>query len=329
MKRPAARSHSIPARISASMAMAALGFYCGVTVAQESITRPVIAEQVSPLEVVHPKADDGYSGLAILRKPPGEGPFPAIVLIHGGLATASLELLTEYVTDYALPSRFLAAGYVVASTTYRSRNEDLQTQTSRDDSIAVVKYLQGLSYVDEESIGIYGCSGGGDLVLAVAAEEPVAAVIAEEPASVMFTGIWNNSSPKSGELYTAFDSLPVFENGRQYYTDELQQLTREKIARIQSPIFIFQGDGEASLPVNDFNAAILIPELRSAGKTLKVKTYAGGQHCFAFGGFFGHIPGVASQALAAFGDAEAFIRQYVAVKPIPMDSGRLASVVIE
>jgi acetyl esterase/lipase len=311
--------------IAACVAMAALGAHCDPAAAQASITRPVIAEKVSPLETIHPVAHDGYAGLAILRKPPGTGPFPAVVLIHGGLQTISLDRLRAYVMDEALPSRFLAAGYVVASITYRSRNENLQSQLSRDDSIAAVQYLQGLSYVDEASVGVYGCSGGGDLVLAVAAEQPVAAVIAEEPASIMFTGVWNNSWPKAGERYTAFDSQPVFENARQYYTAEFQRLTKEKIARIRSPIFIIQGDVETPLAVNDFNRDVLLPELRSAGKTPEVTTYAGAPHCFAMR----TAPGSASQALMAFKNAEIFVRRYVTAKPTPIDPRLVESVTVD
>ena len=323
---PANNAFGTGTRIAACVAMAALGAHCNLAVAQASITRPIVAEKVSPLETVHPVAHDGYEGLAILRKPPGTGPFPAVVLIHGGLATLSLDRLRTYVMDEALPSRFLAAGYVVASITYRSRNEDLQSQVSRDDSIAAVRYLQSLSYVDEQSVGVYGCSGGGDLVLAVAAEQPVAAVIAEEPASMMFTGVWNNAWPKAGERYTPFDSQPVYKNARQYYTEEFQRLTKAKISRIRSPIFIIQGDVETPLPVNDFNRDVLLPELRSAGRTLEVTTYSGGPHCFAM---LRTAPGSASQALMAFQNAEIFLRRYVTAKPIPIDPRLVESVVVD
>jgi acetyl esterase/lipase len=54
----------------------------------EPITRPVVSEKASPLDPIAPVAHDGYRGQAFLRKPPGDGPFPAVVLIHGGLTTA-------------------------------------------------------------------------------------------------------------------------------------------------------------------------------------------------------------------------------------------------
>lgn len=281
----------------------------------ERITRPAVSEKASPFEPIAPVAHDGYRGQAFLRKPPGEGPFPAVVLIHGGLTTVPSERLREYVLTNALPSRFLAAGYVVATITYRSRNVDLQSQESMADSLAAVEYLQRLGYVNADSVGIYGCSGGGDLALAVAAEKPVAAIVAEEPASILFTGVFNNTSPKAGARYTPLDSAPIFEDPKRYYTDERQRLTREKIARIQSPILIVQGDAPTPLAVNDFNAAILIPELQSAKKRVEVITYAGEPHCFAMGS----PPSSAASALKAFRDSDEFFRRYFATQPKPID----------
>jgi dipeptidyl aminopeptidase/acylaminoacyl peptidase len=254
----------------------------------ERVTRPVVAEKASPLEPIAPVAHDGYRGQAFLRKPPGEGPFPAVVLIHGGLTTVPSERLREYVVTNALPSRFLAAGYVVATITYRSRDVDPQSRVSMDDSVAAVEYLQHLPYVNAASVGIFGCSGGGDLALAVAAEKPVAAIVAEEPASILFTGVFNSASPRAGERYTPGDSSPIFEDPKRYYTEERQRLTREKIARIQSPILIVQGE---------------------------VIAYAGEPHCFAMRS----PPASAASALKAFRDSDEFFRRFFATQPKPID----------
>jgi dienelactone hydrolase len=76
-----------------------------------------------------------------------------------------------------------------------------------------------------------------------------------------------------------------------------------------------QGDVKTLLAVNDFNAAILIPELRSADKRVEVITYAGEPHCFAMGS----RPASAASALKAFRDSDAFFRRYFATQPKPID----------
>ena len=282
----------------------------------ELVARPEVSQAACPLEPIAPVAQDGYRGKGFLRKPPGAGPFPAVVWIHGGLRTRSTETLKEYAL-YSPPSRFLAAGYVVAVITYRSRDDDPQSTRSRDDSVAAVGYLRQLPYVDPRSIVIYGCSGGGDLALEVAAATDVAAIVPEEPASVLFTGIFNKAFPKQGERFTPRDARPIVADPKRYYTDEYRESTRTKIGKIRCPILILQGDETSDR--NRFNAQVLIPELRSAGVTLEVVTYPGEPHCFAFYGSGQRTPRP-SVALRAFQDADVFFRRHLRTQPTPVDA---------
>jgi len=281
----------------------------------DSPTRPVISEAISPLERITPVARDEYQGDGFLRKPPGAGPFPAVLIIHPGLTTFATERLKDITLNAAQPSRFLAAGYVVAVVTYRSRDEDPQTTVSLADALGAVEHLRKLASVDAKSIVLFGCSGGGDLSLEVAAATDVAAIAPEEPASILFTGTFNTSIPKTGERYTPADAQVVVTDPSRYYTPQKQKLTREKISRIHSPILILQGDQQA---LNGFNRQVLIPELRAMGKRLEVITYPGEPHCFAFDGRTPRTPRPAA-ALKAFQDADAFFRRYVRTKPVPID----------
>src|SRR5262245_18948892 len=123
-------------------------------------TRPVISEEVAPLEAIAPIAKDNNRGEAFLRKPPGDGPFPAVVLVHGGLTKRPTAVLKEHALG-TWTSRFLAAGYVVADTTYRSRDVDPQTRDSLEDVLATIEHVRKLPYVDAKSIVGTGSSGGG------------------------------------------------------------------------------------------------------------------------------------------------------------------------
>jgi dipeptidyl aminopeptidase/acylaminoacyl peptidase len=165
------------------------------TQASAPITSPTVSEEVAPLERIAPTARDGTRGEGFLRKPPGPGPFPAAVLIHGGIRRETPAWRREYALG-SWSSRFLAAGYVVAVITYRSRDVDLQSTDSLEDVLAAIDYVRRLPYVDRNSIVVNGPSGGGDLALAVAAETDIAVIVPEEPASPVFTGIFNKQSPK-------------------------------------------------------------------------------------------------------------------------------------
>ena len=50
-----------------------------------TVTRPAIPLELCGVEEIRVKARDGAEAIAALRKPPGDGPFPAVVFLHGGL----------------------------------------------------------------------------------------------------------------------------------------------------------------------------------------------------------------------------------------------------
>ena len=251
--------------------------------AQGEVTQPVLSEADCPLEVITPTALDGHRVSVYCGSRLVEGPFRPSSTCTAALQPFRLPASTNR-EGRATPSRFLAAGYVVVVPTYRSRDVDPQSSVSLDDSLAVVEFVRALPYVDRESIVVFGCSGGGDLALEVAARTKICVVVPEEPASVVMAGLFNSSVPKKGERYTPGDGFFMLEKPAQYYTPEFQKFLQAKIAKIQCPILIVQGSVDRQeVPINKFNAEVLIPELRAAKKTLEVRTYAGQGHCFCAG----------------------------------------------
>jgi acetyl esterase/lipase len=282
-------------------ALVITGTACG----QDAAMKPVIAEDVSSIQAIAPVAGDGHMSRGYLRKPPGDGPFPAVVLIHGGLRQRPPETLR----DQALgphPSRLLESGYVVVVATYRSR-EDPRSQTPRslDDVLAAVAYTQALPYVDSDSVVVNGCSGGGDLALRIAAATDLAAFVVEEPASLLLTDL------VTAETFAA--AGPDGENIDWIQTHRTEAsgtaAFREKIVRMTSPVLIVHGDEPSQL--NRFNAEVLVPELQAAGKDVQVVAYPG-QHCLA-------LAGGTPSASRAFRDIDAYIKERVPVQPTPID----------
>jgi acetyl esterase/lipase len=281
-----------------------------------SVTRPVVSVEACPLI---PISSGGF-----LRKPPGSGPFPALLYIHGGLQTRPEETLRNLALNGANPCRFLAAGYAVAVVTYRSRDHDPQSRVSVEDCLAAVNFLRRLPEINRKSIAAYGCSGGGDLALELAAATDLAAIVPEEPATVLFTGVFNAKFPKKGDRHTPADAAPISAEPRRYYTAEYQKLTRKKIARIRCPILIVQGDQHS---INRFNAEVFLPELRRAGRKFDVITYPGQNHCFGFD--LRNPSEAATQAnLKIFRDADAFLRRHLPTKPKALDSSLVREVTV-
>jgi dipeptidyl aminopeptidase/acylaminoacyl peptidase len=233
----------------------------------DPVTRPLVSEDVSPLEAIAPTAVDGSSGEGFLRKPPGKGPFPAVVLLHGGIVRWPSQQLREYALG-TWTSRFLAAGYVVAAITYRSRDVDPQSRDALNDALAAISHLRRLPYIDGQSIVVNGTSGGGDLALWVAASTQLAAIVAEEPASSMFMGMITMQTPKKRERFTPEDAMVIHADPAKFLTPEHRRLAQERIAPIGCPILIVQG--EESSRLNIFNRETLIPELLAARKALEI-----------------------------------------------------------
>src|SRR5262249_25293265 len=178
--------------------------------------------------------------------------------------------------------RLLAAGYVTAVPTYRSRDEDPQSRVSLEDTLAVIDHLKGTPYVDPNSVVVFGCSGGGELALEAAAAMDVCAIVPEEPASLIMAGILTRNSLKHGGRLTPMDAVPILQNPAGFYKDEHRKILRTKLARIRCPILIIEGD-EGS-PINKFNAHVLLPELKALHKATEVISYPGEPHCFCFYG---------------------------------------------
>src|SRR5262249_48757707 len=125
--------------------------------------------------------------------------------------------------------------------------------------------------------------------------------------------------PKKGERYTPADGGPYFgddpKRWRLLYTAECQKLTRDKVAKIGCPILIIQGDVQWT---NRFNAEILLPELKAAGRTVEGFTYKGEPHCFAFYSTPPRSPHP-DVARKAFEDVDGYLRKQLKTKPVPID----------
>src|SRR5215469_5838500 len=92
------------------------------------VTYPQVSETACPVKVVSIPGRAGNTVTAVVRQPPGPGPFPAIVLLHGGLRPYKVETLKEESLTRPNYARFLSSGFVIVVPTFRSREEDPQTR---------------------------------------------------------------------------------------------------------------------------------------------------------------------------------------------------------
>ena len=151
----------------------------------------------SPLMLHLVFTDDGLYVPAVVRKPPGPGPFPAVICMHGGSGGLGVSFLVEQVLNRGyIFDRLLAEGYVVCYTEGRMEIEeaygtDLPAPLDHNDLIATYRYVQGQSYVDPERVAFFGVSHGGELQMKLISEirEGPAALVPGEPAVIEYLGL--------------------------------------------------------------------------------------------------------------------------------------------
>lgn len=122
-------------------------------------------------------ANDGVTLSGTLRIPPGSGPFPAIVLIHGS---------GPGVREQLAPMSSFFSRLGLATLTYDKRGcggskgdwRQVDLDVLADDALAGVHFLQSLPEIDAKRVGLYGISQGGWIgPLAASRDEHVAFVI--------------------------------------------------------------------------------------------------------------------------------------------------------
>jgi dienelactone hydrolase len=235
----------------------------------------VVSETDSPVQQTYIKAKDGLYIAAAIRKPKGNGPFPAIIMFHGAPGGRGMEQLVGWSRgDHGGPvwERFLQEGFAVIVADYRGGDwNQMNTPsttgltTAIDDGISVIDYVKALPYVDASRINLYGVSLGGNLVMFLASKVPsLHAVIAGAPAPIWFLGY---NMPANGPR-------PDFGT-----TPPDAAVTKANIEPIQVPLLILVGTEDRLLPLD----TVLHDQLVKYNKKVRMEVYEHGYHDFVLG----------------------------------------------
>ena len=236
----------------------------------------VVSEADSPVQQVYIKSKDGLYIAAAIRKPKGNGRYPAMIMFHGAPGGRGMEQLVGWSRgDHGGPvwERFLQEGYVVVVADYRGGNMNLTSSpstngmiTSIDDGLAVIDYVKGLPYVDPARLNLYGVSLGGNLVMNLISRVPVDSAIVGAPAAIWFLGIPMTSGAPAGP--------DRFKNAKPD-----PEVSRKNIEPIQTPVLILVGTADSLLPVT----TMLHDALAAQGKSVRMEVYEHGYHDFCLG----------------------------------------------
>lgn len=231
-----------------------------------------LSKELCPIEKIEAKTQDEQSIRAFYRKPPGDGQFPAVICVHGGVQSASDQNLQSLLTSNPVYTRLLAAGYVTVAGDFRTYKANPQARGPILDCLAIVDAVKKLPFVDDESVVVFGGSGGGSIALELASNTKLAAVVCGEPATLLFCGMLG-----PGEFGKRFD---ILDDPQKHYTEERKAQTQKKIKTISCPVLILHGDQHA---LKKLNSEIFLPELKAAGIEVEYKVYSGNSHGFYWG----------------------------------------------
>jgi len=235
----------------------------------------VVSEADSPVQQVYVKSKDGAYVAAAIRKPKGDGPFPAIVFFHGAPGGRGMEQLVGWSRgEHGGPvwERFLREGFVTVVGDYRGGDWNAMnvpstgsSATAIDDGLAVIDHVKKLPYVDASRVSLYGVSLGGNLVLFLASKVPTLhAVVAGAPAPIWFLGMKRGAGASRPELEAPKADPAVVE---------------ANVAPIQTPILILVGTEDRLLAMD----TVLHDALKQAGKAVRMDVYEHGYHDFVLG----------------------------------------------
>ncbi len=272
------------------------------------ISGVIISEEVSPVHMIEVKSRDGVTNPLAYRLPDGDGPFPAVILFHGGTDQQDEETVSLSSLTGATHTRFLKKGYAIAVATRRriNMNEERTFEVSDGklshcgnsllDCIAAVEAVKEIPRIDPSSVVIYGGSAGAALAIDTASHTELAALAAGEPASHLF--LWAG-------------------RGKKQLSKEEQRHADATLARVNCPVLILHGDKMKMLL--DVNQGPVLTTLKRLGKNAEIMIFPGHAHGFYWGSGKRNKDMTVADLEAVVEYADEFFRKHLATQPSPLE----------
>jgi para-nitrobenzyl esterase len=243
-------------------------------------------------------SSDGRMIPCVLSMPPGDGPFPMLVTIHGGQGNRDL----GYIRTMAAPNNlsptitaFNEQPWAILAISYRAGNGAL-FGLEQEDVIAGIRFAKTLPKVDASRVGVVGGSHGGHLAL-VAAEKMGREFLCVAALSPWMTDpvVYMMGDPKSPPLSLVRDEAreDLIQNGRRILNgmqrgrgmseQQLQEFIREhsieaNSGQIQVPVLLITSRGDDQAP--HVLIEPMIRKMQQAKQDLQVYTAEKSPHGF-------------------------------------------------
>jgi dipeptidyl aminopeptidase/acylaminoacyl peptidase len=222
---------------------------------ETELPRDVPVDALREPELYRFASFDGLSVPVFLWEPDGGGPFPLVVMVHGGPESQFRPAFLPSFTP--LTHHLVSRGYAVAapnvrgSTGYGKRYEHLDDVRRRLDSVrdlaALHHWLGTRPRIDSSRAALYGRSYGGYMVLAGLAFQPELWAAGIECVGISnFVSFLENTAPwRRAVREPEYGSL---EHDRDFLV-EASPITH--VDRIRAPLFIQHGANDPRVPLGE------------------------------------------------------------------------------
>lgn len=189
---------------------------------------------------------EGHEIPATLTLPTGEGPFPAVIMLHGNGSNRH-EAGNAY--DYFAPE-LAKAGIASIRFDYIGNGDskedyiDFTYDKAIDDAMVCYEHLKSLGNIDMEKVAIMGWSQGGRLALLTAARNPVFTTV------LTWAGALDQKNDekeqyeiakKDGYYEVSYSWRPPLRQSPAYYKSALRINYVGELAKIKVPVLAING----------------------------------------------------------------------------------------
>jgi dipeptidyl aminopeptidase/acylaminoacyl peptidase len=218
------------------------------------------------------KSADGKSIYACLQKPQGNGPFPAVIFIHGGFGDNPE--YTRAMLDWSVADLLSQEGFVVFSTDYRV---DLSGKDI-EDIAAAFAYIAKLPYVDEKKIAYFGDSHGSFLAIMAAAQTAPLALVHGWGIADMAEWYWHIKDIPASYYKKVSEDLEKSLGGTpDQVPDAYRQISPlTQARRIKCPVLILHGEKDDEVPV--LHAYKLAEAFKEVGCEYELRVFKNAGH---------------------------------------------------
>jgi endo-1,4-beta-xylanase len=232
----------------------------------------------------------GIGGIAIpayIRKPDGPGPFPVVVMLHGGrygkAATVGMGRTMRSPT-----ADFIKEGWAVYSVDYRP-TETMLEPVEIDDTIEAVKTVRKMPFIDPSRIGFMGGSHGANVASRLISRVDARGAVLCAPAAIDLIEV--KKAPGRGEPIVPIlkKLIADMEAKLGAPAEEIEKDPARygyssaftEAAQARCPILIINGRNDDNSPPSVIET--YVARLRAAGKPVETYLPDNGPHGFYFG----------------------------------------------